>query len=575
MGVRLRPRGARAVVAVGVTVALLAAALTSSAAGSGASASLSGATWSSDSPVTSVSTTVYVAAIDCSSVAAGSYAGQRSGIEVFGSYASNGQTVYPFDFGGYYSYCNGKTAIYSPEFLTSDPGTGMLTFRPAGFAISPGDPLTVTITRRSSGVTLTITDINTKQSQTVTGPRLGRSTGWAAGVMPIYGPAGGGPYLTGSVPLVDQYSPSGGPNPLDGPAPFAPVVFGDMVIDGKALSAPNSSIQETKWIEPSGSAVADVSLPRRGSFVASRIKPPQLGKSADVTPVHGSVLIQIPGTHKFVKLHKGLQIPNDSKIDTTHGSVQVTLGLPHGKSETGVFYDGQFLLHQNGKTGSTTATLTGGSSGGCAKTAKVANYTGPGVASVAKAKSKSNGKSNGKKVGSLWANAHGSFTTKGSGGAAAVLGTKWYTENTCGGTYFKVIRDKIKVTAYYPHPHTVIVTQGHSFFAPDKAKPATTAATPIIDVAPVTTTNGRYNVHVSGEYKLTVVSKTRPAYVDAAVAPNQPSGGNTQLFPDGTVNGTPRWYIEFHITPDLSHFQDWNVGVQVGGTLYLVRLHVS
>ncbi len=555
---------------MGVALVLLAAALTSSAAGSRSSAALTGATWGSDSPVTSLSTTVYVSAIDCNSVAAGAYAGQRSGIEVFGSYSRSGQSVYPFDFAGYYSYCHGNAATYSPEFLTSDPSTGMLSFKPAGFDISPGDPLTLTIRSRSSGVTLTVTDVNTKQTQTVTGPHLGRSTGWAAGVMPIFGVAGGAPYLTGSVPLVNQYSPSGGPNTLDGPVSFAPVVFGDMVIDGAALSAPNKSIQETKWTEPSGSAVAGVSLPSRGSFVASRIKPPKLGKSADVTPVHGSVLIKIPGTHKFVRLRKGLQIPNDSKIDTTHGSVQVTLGLPHGKSETGVFYDGQFLLHQNGTTGSTTATLTGGSSGGCAKAASVARYDGPGVASVAKAKSKGTGK----KVGSLWANAHGSFTTKGSGGAAAVLGTKWYTENTCNGTYFKVIRDKIKVTAYYPHPHTVTVTQGHSFFAPNKAAPKV-AAVPIIDVAPVTTTNGRYNVHLSGEYKLTVVSKTRPAYVDAAVAPNQPSGGNTQLFPDGTVNGIPRWYIEFHITPDLSHFQNWNVGVQVDATLYLVRLRVN
>jgi hypothetical protein len=568
MGVWLRTRGARRIVAAGAAIVILVAAFTSSAAGSRSPGGLPGATWSSDAPVSSVSTTVYVSAIDCGGVAAGAYAGQRSGIEIFGRYRRGGQTVYPFDFGGYYSYCQGNTAKYSPEILTSDRATGMLRFKQGGFTVSPGDPLTVTITTAGSGVTLTVTDINTKQKLTVTGPGLGPSEGWAAGVMSLFGNAGASPYLNGSVALVSAYTPSGGPNTLDGPVPFAPVVFGDMVIDGSALSAPNKRIDETKWIEPSGSPVAGVSLPRRGSFVASRIKPPSLGKNADVTPVSGSVMIQIRGTHKFRKLRKGEQIPNDSKIDTTHGSVQVTLGLPHGKSETGVFYDGQFLLHQNGKTGSTTATLTGGTPSGCAKTASVANYSGPGVASVAKAKTKGT-KSKGSKVGSLWANAHGSFTTKGSGGAAAVLGTKWFTENTCAGTYFKVVRDKIKVTAYYPHRHTVTVTQGHSYFAPNRA------AAPIINVAPVSSTDGRYNVHLSGEYKLTVVSQTQPAYVDAAVAPSQPSGGNTQLFPDGTVNGVPRWYIEFHITPDLSHFQNWNVGVQVGSTLYLVRLRVN
>ena len=49
-----------------------------------------------------------------------------------------------------------------------------------------------------------------------------------------------------------------------------------------------------------------------------------------------------------------------------------------------------------------------------------------------------------------------------------MLGTKWYTEDRCDGTYFRVVRDKIKVTVYYPHRHTVIVKQGHSFLAPAK-----------------------------------------------------------------------------------------------------------
>ncbi len=67
-----------------------------------------------------------------------------------------------------------------------------------------------------------------------------------------------------------------------------------------------------------------------------------------------------------------------------------------------------------------------------------------------------------------------------------------------------MVRDKIKVNVYYPHVHTVVVTQGHSLFAPN--------ATPIIEVTPVTTSNGRYNVHVSGAYNLVVVS-TDPSAV--------------------------------------------------------------
>jgi hypothetical protein len=148
-----------------------------------------------------------------------------------------------------------------------------------------------------------------------------------------------------------------------------------------------------------------------------------------------------------------------------------------------------------------------------------------------------------------------------------VLGTKWFTENTCAGTYFRVVRDTLKVTVYYPHVHTVVVKQGHSLFAPNLA--------PEISVSPVSATGGRYNVQISGYYELTVISAQQPYYEDAAVAPQLPRGGNVALYPDGEVDGTPRWHIIFHITPNLSGFQDWNVGVSDGGLLYLVKLRVA
>ncbi len=41
------------------------------------------------------------------------------------------------------------------------------------------------------------------------------------------------------------------------------------------------------------------------------------------------------------------------------------------------------------------------------------------------------------------------------------------------------------------------------------------------------------------------------------------------------MNGIPRWRIVFHITPSIGHFQDWNVGVRLGRTLYVVKLRVN
>ena len=570
MGVRLRLRGARALIALGAVSLFLVSLFVASAQGSRSTLGTTGGIWSSAAPARSVTTTVYVSAVNCKRNGQGHYQGQRNGAQLFGTHVSHGTTQHPFDFAGFYSYCSGTSAQYAAEFLISQPGAGVLMFKPAGFQISPGDPLQLSITSSGSGVALTILDVNTHHQASAAGPALGAGQGWAAGVLPLYGGSTGQPFLTGSVPLVDEYTATAGPSAIPGPAPFAPVVFSNFRVNGKILGSGGGPIVSSTWHGTSGSG-AKVTHVKDGAFLATgRLRPPKLGKSADVTPVSGTSLIEIRGTHHFVELKKGEQIPNGSKIDATHGRVQVTLGLPHGRTETGVFYDGQFSLHQNATSGATTATLTGGRPAVCPLATHASAGDAVTVASAAKAKTKAKGtttKPKGTKLRSLWANAHGNFTTKGSGGAAAVLGTKWYTEDTCAGTYFRVARDRIRVTVYYPHVHTVVVTQGHSLFAPNE--------TPIIEVTPVTTSNGRYDVHVSGAYSLVVVSAVRPRYVDAAVAPQPPSGGDYLLDPDGSLNGVPRWRIVFHITPGIGRFQDWNVGVLIGRTLYVVKLRVS
>ncbi len=473
----------------GAAIVALVTAFSSAAAGSSPAAGQSGATWSSSSPASSVSATVYVSAIECAGVAPHTYAGQQVGVELLGTYSTAGSTVPSFDFAGYYSYCYGHTAIYAPEFLISNARTGMLTFKRGGFGISPGDPLEVSVTSGQSGVTFTITNLNTHRKVTATGPNLGPSAGWAAGVMSIFGGASGSPYRTGSVPLYQKYSPTGGPSSIAGPVPFAPAVFQKLTIDGTgAVTASLPGIHRTKWKgshkrptagvtllsngihkhkHPHGLPAAGVARSSEGNFSVTDVAPPKLGKTADITRAGGNVLVEIHGTHKFVRLHGSKEIPINSRIDAGSGSAQLTLQLPHGGVETGIFYDGKFGLDQSKKSGDTTATLVGGDFAGCSKstkgkTASVASLrNGQAVASVASAKKK------GKKVRGLWANAHGNFTTKGSNGAAAVLGTRWLTEDTCDGTYFKVDRDKIKVKVFYPHPHYVIVTAGHSLFIPN------------------------------------------------------------------------------------------------------------
>ena len=585
MGGRHRFVGARSIVVACATVGVLAFAFVTSAIGSGGIVSGKAATVHSSSPANSISATTYVSAIYCGGVGRNQYAGQRSGVQLLGRYTGRGRSVEAFDFAGYYSYCRGRTPVYTPEFIITNSHNGLAYFKPGNFHVAPGDPLIVSVVRGGTSVTLKITDFNTKKSRTVTGPALTPNAGWAAGALELFGRATGAPYLNGFVSLINLYSPTGGPAAIPGPVPWAPMVFQHLHVNGHIVGRHTKHIELTMWRVGGGIASAHVRAtaagnqptnatvtpPSNGSFESNDggLPNPTLGKSVDITPVTGDVQVRRPGDKNFKKVPKGVLVPNGSEVNAPHGTVQMTLALPGGTYETGVFYDGKFKLHQDGKSGATTATLNDGTGTKYCPATAIGPGDAVGIASAARATATiAKAKNKGKKVGSLWANAHGSFTTKGSGGAAAVLGTKWYTEDTCAGTYFHVVRDKIKVTAYYPHPHTVVVTAGHSYFAPNQSEP-------VITVSPVSTTGGHFNVHVTDTYRLTVLSPEQPSYVDAAVVPNLPGNGTTKLFPDGSVNGVPRWTVLFTITPNLINFQYWNVGVQIGSTMYLVKLRVG
>jgi DNA-binding beta-propeller fold protein YncE len=205
-------------------------------------------------------------------------------------------------------------------------------------------------------------------------------------------------------------------------------------------------------------------------FVAPPVvSAPVLAKTGNVAPVSGSVLVKVPGTSKFVSLSSLEQIPFGSVIEATHGTVSVTTAEPGGKTQTGQFFEGEFILRQ-GANGVVIAELTGGNFSVCptarershiarARAGAVPARAGssPGPASAASA-------SGSHVVRKLWANAHGKFSTKGNYAAGAVQGTEWLTEDLCDGTYIKVTRDKVAVTNLVNH-HRVEVTTGHHYLA--------------------------------------------------------------------------------------------------------------
>jgi len=289
-----------------------------------------------------------------------------------------------------------------------------------------------------------------------------------------------GKYTATRLPSVSSVSPSSG-SALGGTAVTitgggfsagATVSFGS----SSASSVTVNSTGSITATSPAGAGTVDVTVTTsagtsattpgdRFTYIAPAITPPaplpevaftpppKLGVTGNVAPVSGTVLLRLHGSASFVALSSLRQIPFGSVIDVTHGRVSVTTAAPHGGTQTGEFFEGEFVLTQ-GRNGLVVAALTGGDFSVCPTARERAHKARASAAHVS-----------GKHVvRKLWANAHGSFSTKGNYAAGAVAGTEWLTEDLCDGTVIRVTRDKVAVTNLVNHHHAMVKV-GHRYLA--------------------------------------------------------------------------------------------------------------
>ena len=138
--------------------------------------------------------------------------------------------------------------------------------------------------------------------------------------------------------------------------------------------------------------------------------------------------MKLPGSSIFVALTGLRQIPFGTIIDATNGKVIVTTGGRNGVIQTITYSQGEFKLTQ-ARDGLVVATLVGGNFTVC-PTARERSH-------LAHASAK---RASGKHVvRKLWAEGHGSYSTKGNYATGAVLGTRWLTEDLCEGTLIRVV----------------------------------------------------------------------------------------------------------------------------------------
>jgi hypothetical protein len=194
--------------------------------------------------------------------------------------------------------------------------------------------------------------------------------------------------------------------------------------------------------------------------------PPAFGKSVDVRPVSGIVLIKLPRGatldgrlapavvaqakgQGFVPLTEARQIPVGSQLDTTHGVVALTSATPRtGKIQSGQFGSGVFEVRQSRTQKGLTNLRLIDSSGAC---------TIPGKASIARRLPT-------RVIDTLRAKAKGKFRTTGRYASATVRGTDWQMSDRCDGTLTVVHRGVVSVLDLRRHK-TVIVGAGHSYLA--------------------------------------------------------------------------------------------------------------
>jgi hypothetical protein len=199
------------------------------------------------------------------------------------------------------------------------------------------------------------------------------------------------------------------------------------------------------------STTSQVKQPESGVLGSQTSSPPvpQFALTGNLDALAGHVRVKI-GKGKWIDVTGIRQVPFGVLVDATEGRVAVTTVGNNGKQQTMTYYQGEFVLTQ-GHDGLVVATLAGGSRAGCPTRRRHAHGA---VAS----------RSRKKVVRKLWASGHGSYSTKGSYAAGAVLGTRWLTEDFCNGTLIRVATDRVAVTNLVNHHH-VTVKAGHSYFA--------------------------------------------------------------------------------------------------------------
>jgi virginiamycin B lyase len=159
---------------------------------------------------------------------------------------------------------------------------------------------------------------------------------------------------------------------------------------------------------------------------AAPVAPPVIGRTVVASATAGRVAVRTPGAQGFQPVTTRTSVPVGSVVDARHGRVRLRTATRSG-TQTGTFFGGRFKVRQARKgSGIVRIALRG------------RLHCRRGSAATISRKRKKRRKIWGLDLGGL-------FSTLGLDSVTTVRGTRWLTEDRCGGTLTRVVEGSVVV----------------------------------------------------------------------------------------------------------------------------------
>jgi hypothetical protein len=181
---------------------------------------------------------------------------------------------------------------------------------------------------------------------------------------------------------------------------------------------------------------------------------PELGEEVVAGSAKGTTMVKVPGSDRWVELDSMTELPVGTRIDARRGVARLSTALDRsGRTQTASFGGGVFEVRQSRRGRGVTDIILRGSLAGCRAS--------DGEASASRRSRRSR---------RLWGRDRGGrWRTHGQNSVATVRGTRWLTEDRCGGTLTRVTQGAV-VVRNKRTGRRVLVKAGDSYFARAKRR---------------------------------------------------------------------------------------------------------